>query len=182
MKPKVLVTHKLLTEAMEYLDKHVVYTRFRKSHGLDLIDTLLNYLGILHTVITDDNNRNEQIGKISTFCSETDQKVLIMNTLPKAEINDISHVHFLEGVDEDTMSAFIHSVYKARLFTKTMPLSCSIHFHISSIQSGKETISIDGGMYTELANSVINKQEVYDDLISKSRKICYIRGKGICIE
>ena len=180
--PKI---HNLLTIVIsQYADKHVIYTQFKESHGVDLLDTLFNYLNIFHTIITKDNDENEQIGKISTFCEDPVQKVLIMNTVPKAEINEVCHVHFLEGVEELTMLSFINSIYKARLFSKTMPLSCNIHFHIASIDlelNKDKLIGIDEKMYTDIANSIIDRQNVYDGLMKKSQQICHVREKGMCV-
>lgn len=180
--PKI---HNLLTIVIsQYADKHVIYTQFKESHGVDLLDTLFNYLNIFHTIITKDNDENEQIGKISTFCEDPVQKVLIMNTVPKAEINEVCHVHFLEGVEELTMLSFINSIYKARLFSKTMPLSCNIHFHIASIDlelNKDKVIGIDEKMYTDIANSIIDRQNVYDGLMKKSQQICHVREKGMCV-
>ena len=188
--------HNLLTIIVsQYADKHVVYTRFIKSHGIDLINTLLNYLGINHTIITEENDTNDQIGKITTFCGESDQKVLIMNTLPRAEINDVGHIHFLEGTEENTVYSFINSIYKARLFTKTRPLSISVHCHISSYpnndnsnndnsnndNSDENIETPDVKLYLKVSGEIIEKQGIFDSFMSKSKKICYIKGPGISV-
>ena len=188
--------HNLLTIIVsQYADKHVVYTRFIKSHGIDMINTLLNYLGINHTIITEENDTNDQIGKITTFCGESDQKVLIMNTLPRAEINDVGHIHFLEGTEENTVYSFINSIYKARLFTKTRPLSISVHFHISSYpnndnsnndnsnndNSDENIETPDVKLYLKVSGEIIEKQGIFDSFMSKSKKICYIKGPGISV-
>jgi hypothetical protein len=177
-----------------YEDKHVVYTQFKDRHGVDLLDTLLKYLNIPHIVITKDDDSNEQIGKISTFSNDVNQKVLLTNTVPSSEISEVTHVHFLEGITESILKTFLANVYKSNLFKKITPISCTIHFHIASLpeksgdnKNGNDNsgnnipISIDGEMYTKVANDIIERRNVYERLSKKSDRICFDRTNLISI-
>jgi len=175
-----------------YEDKHVVYTQFKDRHGVDLLDTLLKYLNIPHIVITKDDDSNEQIGKISTFSNDINQKVLLTNTVPSSEISEVTHVHFLEGITESILKKFLVNVYKSNLFKKITPISCTIHFHISSLpenngdengddNSGNTPISIDCEMYTKVANDIIERRNVYKRLSKKSDRICFDRTNLISV-
>ena len=184
-----------------YEDKHVVYTQFKDRHGVDLLDTLLKYLNIPHIVITKDDDSNEQIGKISTFSNDVNQKVLLTNTVPTSEISEVTHVHFLEGITEFVLKAFLRNVYRSNLFKNITPISCTIHFHIASLperggggggggeggKSGDDNtpistpISIDGEMYTKVANDIIERRSVYERMSENAGKICFDRTNQISV-
>lgn len=172
-----------------YEDKHVVYTQFKDRHGVDLLDTLLKYLNIPHIVIIKDDDRNEQIGKISTFSNDVNQKVLLTNTVPLSEISEVTHVHFLEGITEFVLKAFLRNVYRSNLFKNITPISCTIHFHIASLPEnsgeyntgGITPISIDGEMYTKVANDIIERRNVYERMAKNAGKICFDRINQISV-
>ena len=167
-----------------YEDKHVVYTRFKNRSGLDLLNTLLNYLDVPHIVMTQDDDNNEQIGKITTFSNEPHQKVLITNAVPPSEICDVTHVHFLEGITDLVLKSFLRHVYRANLFKNITPLSCKFHFHIASLPNSSDksnSISIDGEMYTKVANDIIERRNVYERLLKTAGKICFDRVNSISV-
>ncbi len=187
----------LVTILSNFECKHVVYTRFSNKYGLDLIDTLLTYLDIPHVVVTNKDGSNEQYGKITTFSDNNyNYSVLLTNEILHHDIANVTHLHFLEGVDHMVVKSFIQRTNQSKSFRNSLPLDFVIHFHITSfplknkcdnqndniIEVGDEyKTTPDEDLYDKISSEMISSYSVFTTLMSKADLIGFDSKIGLCV-
>lgn len=156
----------------QYEHRHIVYTRYRDKNGLDLIDTLLNYLNLPHTIVYENDDHNEQTGKISTF-NNSDHSILLTNTIPRGEITNSTHIHFVDGLDYIDYQGFINNNCRNCLWKTFTPSEYVIYFYVHTPDDEKS--------YTKLAARIEANEGKFHELIEQSVHIIFDAEKDLCI-
>lgn len=169
--PKISRLLTILISQFEH--HHIVYTQFKNKNGLDLLDTLLNYLSIQHTIVYGNDDHSEHMGKISTF-NESDHSIILTNTIPRTEITNITHIHFLDGIEYIGYQGFINNICKNCLWKTFVPSEYVVYFYVLTPDDEKS--------YTDLAARIEYNENKSNELIEQSARIIFDEEKGLCIK
>lgn len=165
----------------KYDQKHVIYTKYLEHYGVNLLDTILHYMGIPHVVITGADEVTERFGKYQAFSgSPTDeQRVLLTNVLPNFDIGNTSNLHFLEGVSWNVYRAFFDRMYRHRLFRMIIPHTFTVYFHVA--QKNDDSDGSDAVLYRATTEYIQKRQQAYADLYAKSIPIGFLQDRGLVV-
>lgn len=152
---------------------HIIYTQYKNKNGIDLIDTILNYLNIQHTIVYENDDHNEQTGKISTF-NNSDHSIILTNTIPRCEITNTTHIHFLDGIDYINYQGFINNICRNYLWKTFAPSEYVIRFYVLTPE--------DEDSYTDISSRIEANDCKFNELIEQSVHIIFDEVKGLCIK
>jgi hypothetical protein len=167
--------------AAKYNEKHVIYTKYREHYGVNLLDTLLYYIDIPHTVVTGSDDSGERYSKYQSFAESpvSEQRVLITNILPSFDISNTANLHFLEGINVLTYQGFIDHMYRYRLFRKSVIQNFTVYFHVTQRSDG--TDGSDAILYRKIVEYLETRRATYVGLYEKSNPIGFVQNQGLVV-
>nr|QBK90216.1 MAG: hypothetical protein LCPAC102_01290 [Pithovirus LCPAC102] len=170
-------------------ERHIVYTKHPDIIS-DLIESILidikykykiievdDSIAYINAALTSWSSPNTNINKI-----DSSSFLLITSILLPYQLYNVSHIHFLEGVNYMKYKSFIDQIYKINLYN--IPIGkLKIHFHIS--KSNNDIISFinpDIKKYENLSKRLGDEQYIFSSLLKKSKKLGYNIELGMIID
>lgn len=163
--PKLAQLFELISERP--LERRIIYSKFINKFGLDLIAVLLDLKKIKYTMISGADKSKQRAQKIEDY--NKDGLILLINVSLAKAVQNIVHVHFLEGFKYETFKELINMVYWWENYIKKID-SLIIHIHIAILNNdvlkGSDEISYD--KFSKQLNDV---NEAYDNIIIQSKSL-----------
>jgi hypothetical protein len=138
--------------------RHVIYTAFNESNGVQVISTFLRLAGFQVIQITGNDRYHDRQAKIEQFNTSTANFILISNLYAFDRLNNVKSLIMFEQHPRDT----ILNSYLKQIATRTPEPAILVLFLIGTGPNGEPTFDVTN--YIEMARLINQKDSILNIL------------------